>query len=143
MKEFKVLMEFHIYESELSSETSEIEEYLKEYLDDKFDSVKSEGKFLTESYSLTLKAESEEDAEEIIFALEDKIWGFWLPDDLSQTIWANMNKLIDKHNLRLDIIYDDQRFNPEEKFEKTYANFHSHTVFIGHSPAYHNYFYKI
>jgi hypothetical protein len=50
----------------------------------------------------------------------DKIWGFWGPDDLSPLIWDNMNKLITKYGLKLDIIYDDPRFNFEEKYSKIY-----------------------
>jgi hypothetical protein len=50
----------------------------------------------------------------------DRIWGFWGPDDLSPIIWDNMNKLIEKYGLKLDIIYDDPRFNFEEKYSKIY-----------------------
>jgi hypothetical protein len=50
----------------------------------------------------------------------DKIWGFWPPDDLSPLIWENMNKLIKKYGLKLDIIYDDPQFNFEEKYSKIY-----------------------
>jgi hypothetical protein len=51
---------------------------------------------------------------------EDKIWGLWPPDDLSQIIWENMNKLIEKHGLALDIIYDDPRFNYKKKYSTIY-----------------------
>jgi hypothetical protein len=48
---------------------------------------------------------------------DDKIWQpAWGPDDKSQLIWDNMNKLIDKYGLRLDIIYNDTRFNFTEKY---------------------------
>jgi hypothetical protein len=50
----------------------------------------------------------------------DKIWGFWPPDDLSPLIWDNMNKLITKYGLKLDVIYDDPQFNFEEKYSKIY-----------------------
>ena len=52
--------------------------------------------------------------------LDDKTWGFWPPDDLSPLIWDNMNKLIKRYGLKLDIIYDDPRFNFEEKYSKIY-----------------------
>ncbi|MEM3640362.1 MAG: hypothetical protein QXH37_00320 [Candidatus Bathyarchaeia archaeon] len=48
---------------------------------------------------------------------DDKIWGIWPPDNRSPIIWENMNKLIEKYGLKLDIIYDDSRFN----FKKKYA----------------------
>jgi hypothetical protein len=51
---------------------------------------------------------------------DDKIWGFWSPDDLSPLIWENMNKLIKKYGLKLDIIYDDPQFNFEEKYSQIY-----------------------
>jgi hypothetical protein len=50
----------------------------------------------------------------------DKIWGFWSPDDLSPMIWENMNKLVGKYDLKLDIIYDDPQFNFTEKYSKIY-----------------------
>ena len=52
--------------------------------------------------------------------LNDRIWGFWSPDDLSPIIWDNMDKLIEKYGLKLDIIYDDPRINFEEKYSKIY-----------------------
>jgi len=51
---------------------------------------------------------------------DDKIWGFWPPDDLSPQIWKNMNKLIKKYDLKLDVIYDDSRFDFVEKYSKIY-----------------------
>jgi hypothetical protein len=51
---------------------------------------------------------------------DDKIWGFWSSDNLSTLIWDNMNKLIMKYGLKLDIIYDDSHFNFEEKYPKIY-----------------------
>jgi len=53
--------------------------------------------------------------------LEDKIWKpEWGPDDKSPLIWENMNKLIERHGLKLDIIYDDPQFNYEEKYSQIY-----------------------
>ncbi len=51
---------------------------------------------------------------------EDKIWGIWPPDYLSQTIWENMNTLITRYGLKLDIIYDDPKFNYEKKYSTIY-----------------------
>lgn len=50
---------------------------------------------------------------------DDLIWGLWPADDLSTVIWKNMNKLIEKYGLQLDIVYDDARFN-FEKYSTVY-----------------------
>jgi len=54
--------------------------------------------------------------------LNDKIWGVWPADEdeLAPLIWDNMNKLIDKYGLRLDIIYNDIRFDFEKKYSEIY-----------------------
>ena len=52
---------------------------------------------------------------------EDRIWGLWPSDDLSPVIWENMNKLIDRYGLKLDIIYDDPQFNFEDKYSHVYS----------------------
>jgi hypothetical protein len=50
----------------------------------------------------------------------DEIWGFWQADEKAPLIWENINKLITKYDLKLDIIYDDARFNYKEKYSKIY-----------------------
>lgn len=50
----------------------------------------------------------------------DKIWGIWPPDNLSPLIWDKMSRLIERYGLKLDIIYDDHRFNFEEKYLKVH-----------------------
>jgi len=51
--------------------------------------------------------------------VDDYIWfPTWGPDDQAPLIWENMNKLIEKYGLKLDIIYDDSRFGFEEKYSK-------------------------
>jgi hypothetical protein len=52
--------------------------------------------------------------------VDDKIWGLWPADEKAPSIWENMNKLITKYGLELDIIYDDSRFNYKEKYSKVY-----------------------
>ena len=53
--------------------------------------------------------------------LDDRIWKpEWGPDDKSPLIWENMNKLIERHGLKLDIIYDDPQFNYKEKYSQIY-----------------------
>jgi len=52
---------------------------------------------------------------------EDKIWiPDWGPDEKSELIWNNMNKLIEKYGLQLDIIYDDPSFDFTDKYLKVY-----------------------
>jgi hypothetical protein len=51
----------------------------------------------------------------------DNMWGlWWSADEKAPVIWENMNKLIEKHGLELDIVYDDDRFNVGEKYSKVY-----------------------
>jgi hypothetical protein len=37
----------------------------------------------------------------------DLIWGIWPADNTSATIWQNMNFLLDKYGLKLDIVYEE------------------------------------
>jgi hypothetical protein len=50
----------------------------------------------------------------------DNMWGLWPADEKAPVIWENMNKLIQKYGLELDIVYDDARFNVGEKYSKVY-----------------------
>ena len=50
----------------------------------------------------------------------DRIWGIWSSDDLSPLLWDKMTKLMEKHGLELDIIYDSAQFNYENKYLKIY-----------------------
>ncbi|MDH5770316.1 MAG: hypothetical protein OEZ25_03400 [Candidatus Bathyarchaeota archaeon] len=53
--------------------------------------------------------------------LDDNIWfPTWGSDNHSLLIWENMNKLIERYGLKLDIIYDDPRFGFEEKYSNIY-----------------------
>jgi hypothetical protein len=53
-------------------------------------------------------------------SVEDNIWGLWPADEKAPLILENMNKLITKYGLKLDIVYDDVRFNFAEKYSKVY-----------------------
>jgi hypothetical protein len=53
-------------------------------------------------------------------SINDRIWGFWGPDDKSPFIWENSLKLLDQYGLRLDIIYDDPAFPIEGNYSKVY-----------------------
>jgi hypothetical protein len=51
--------------------------------------------------------------------VDDNIWfPEWGSDNLSPLIWENMNKIIERHGLKLDIIYDDPRFGYEEQYSR-------------------------
>ena len=51
---------------------------------------------------------------------DDNIWGYWPPDDLAPRIWRETNELMETYGLKLDIIYDDSRFNYKRKYSKIY-----------------------
>jgi len=53
-------------------------------------------------------------------SVTDNIWGLWPADEKAPIIWENMNKLIQKYGLDLDIVYDDDRFNIGEKYSTVY-----------------------
>jgi hypothetical protein len=55
----------------------------------------------------------------------DKIWGWWGPDEKSQQIWELSRALLKKYDLRLDIIYDDQEFQISNKYGNVYYWNHS------------------
>jgi hypothetical protein len=52
--------------------------------------------------------------------IDDVIWGVWPADDKAPLIWENMNKLIQKYGLKLDIIYDEPEYNYTEKYGQVY-----------------------
>jgi hypothetical protein len=52
--------------------------------------------------------------------IEDNIWGFWPEDEKIQAVGENMAKLMSRYDLKLDIIYDDPRFDFEEKYSTIY-----------------------
>ncbi len=51
---------------------------------------------------------------------DDRIWGFWGPDDKSVQIWKNIRELIFQYGSRLDIVYDDPEFPTAGKYPYTY-----------------------
>lgn len=53
-------------------------------------------------------------------SVNDKIWGFWGPDDKSPLIWSNTQTLLNKYGLRLDIIYDDPAYPIQGNYSKVY-----------------------
>jgi hypothetical protein len=51
---------------------------------------------------------------------EDKIWGFWEPDENSQQIWAISQQLLAQYGTKLDIIYDDPAYPLADKYAQIY-----------------------
>ena len=42
---------------------------------------------------------------------DDLIWGLWEADERTSLLWEKINKLLEKYDLQLDIVYDDPRFD--------------------------------
>ncbi len=51
---------------------------------------------------------------------DDKIWGYWGPDDLSPQIWDLSQDLLDQYGLALDIVYDDPDFPIADMYQQIY-----------------------
>ncbi len=51
---------------------------------------------------------------------EDRIWGWWGPDEKSPQIWALSRELLSRYGLQLDIVYDDPAFPVEGKYQQIY-----------------------
>jgi len=52
--------------------------------------------------------------------IDDRIWGYWGPDDLSPQIWRLYHKLLTQYGLTLDIVYDDPDFPLEGVYQEIY-----------------------
>ena len=50
---------------------------------------------------------------------DEKIWGIWQPDDKTELIHKNLDKLLEEYGLGLDIIYDDPAYS-KERYNKLY-----------------------
>jgi hypothetical protein len=59
--------------------------------------------------------------------VDDRIWGFWGPDDKSPIIWSNLNKLLGQYGSRLDLVYDDPAY-PLEKGNYTKVYYWNQTI---------------
>jgi hypothetical protein len=51
---------------------------------------------------------------------DDKIWGFWGPDNLSQPIWSDAQKLLSQYGLGIDIVYDDPAYPLMGNYSQVY-----------------------
>jgi hypothetical protein len=52
--------------------------------------------------------------------LDDKIWGWWGPDEKSPQIWNISQQLLGEYGTRLDIVYDDPAFPAEGAYKTVY-----------------------
>ncbi len=51
---------------------------------------------------------------------EDKIWGLFPANNQSAPVWNNINALVDRYGLELDIVYDDPQFPVSNKYSSLY-----------------------
>lgn len=52
--------------------------------------------------------------------LDDRIWGYWGPDEKSPQIWELCHDLLDQYGLALDIVYDDPNFPIADMYQEIY-----------------------
>jgi hypothetical protein len=52
--------------------------------------------------------------------IEDKIWGFWGPDELSPQIWKISRVLLNQYGWKLDIVYDDPSLPAGQQYAYVY-----------------------
>ena len=52
--------------------------------------------------------------------IDDRMWGYWGPDDKAQQIWTLYHKLLVKYSYALDIVYDDPNFPLEDTYQEIY-----------------------
>ena len=70
---------------------------------------------------------------------DDRIWGYWEPDEKSAQVWDISRKLLSEYGLRLDIIYEDQAFPVAGKYSQIYYwNQTLPATIQGQSPSIHN-----
>jgi hypothetical protein len=51
---------------------------------------------------------------------DDKIWGWWGPDEKSPQIWDISRQLLEQYGTSLDIVYDDPAFPAEGSYKTVY-----------------------
>ena len=51
---------------------------------------------------------------------DDRIWGYWGPDEKSDQVWKISRKLLSEYGLRLDIVYEDPAFPVVGKYTKIF-----------------------
>ncbi len=50
--------------------------------------------------------------------IDDRIWGYWGPDDKSEQIWNISQNLLNQYDLTIDIVYDDPNYPLDEIYQK-------------------------
>jgi hypothetical protein len=51
---------------------------------------------------------------------DDIIWGYWEPDGKSAQVWSTLQRLLVRHGVGLDIVYDDPAFPVADKYAQVY-----------------------
>ena len=51
--------------------------------------------------------------------IDDRIWGYWGPDQYSEQIWELTQSLLDQYGLALDIVYDDPNYPLTDIYTQT------------------------
>jgi hypothetical protein len=51
---------------------------------------------------------------------DDRIWGYWGPDDKTAQVWDVSQKLLLEYGVHLDIVFDDSTFPVAGKYERVY-----------------------
>jgi hypothetical protein len=59
---------------------------------------------------------------------QDKIWGLWDADNLSQKVWNDTNTLLDQYGSRLDIVYDEPQGIDSIRNRYTHLFFWNETI---------------
>ncbi len=54
------------------------------------------------------------------FLTQDKIWGLWPEDEKAPLILENTRKMLGKYGLNLDVIYEDERFDFNQRYSEVY-----------------------
>jgi len=47
---------------------------------------------------------------------QDRIWGWWGPDEKSPQIWVLLQELLEQYGTSLDIVYEDPAFPVADKY---------------------------
>ena len=50
----------------------------------------------------------------------DSIWGFWAADNQAPQIYTNLQNVLNKNGLRLDIVYNDSAHPVDSKYDKIF-----------------------
>ncbi|MDG6222358.1 MAG: hypothetical protein IAX21_11420 [Candidatus Bathyarchaeota archaeon] len=51
-------------------------------------------------------------------SIDDRIWGYWGPDEHSEQIWNRTQELLEEYGLALDIVYNDPNFPLDDLYSE-------------------------